>query len=310
MRRVSAIICTHNRADFLGKALESLTKQTMRSDDYEVIVVDNASTDQTASVVGAFRTTLPGLRYVREERLGLSWARNTGAQIATAPYVAYLDDDAHAEPEWLERIVQAFELSSPAPAAVGGRVWLDWARGVPAWLPRRYWSLYTYLDHGDEARYLLPNEHLVGANMAFRRDVLLASGGFDSRLGRRGTTLLSGEEAAVIQTLRDAQMPIYYEPQAAVWHAVPEARRRRRWLWMRLFWDGASQPLLDRAAHPRQFYVSQAYQDMRRSGFFVVQWLRALRRGERALRVDSALALIQRLGRLRTHCLLVWRVPQ
>jgi glycosyltransferase involved in cell wall biosynthesis len=307
MASISVVICTHNRAGYLRRALESLAVQTLPSGDYEVIVVDNACTDETPQVAQAMAATVPNLRYIREERLGLSRARNTGAEVASAAYVAYLDDDARAEPQWADRILQAFREVGPTPACVGGRVWMDWGGNAPSWLPRRYWSLYTHLDLGDKDHILGDAEYLVGANMAFRREVLLDLGGFDERLGRHGGKLLSGEEAAVIQQLRERGLPIYYVAAAAVWHAVPEVRRHRRWLWARLFWDGASQPLLDGCrGQSRRFYVDQAYRDLRRMGFFSLHWLGALVRGNRDQSLDSALSLLQRMGRLRTHILLVW----
>jgi glycosyltransferase involved in cell wall biosynthesis len=302
MARIAAIICTHNRAIFLRQALESLATQSLNPAEYEVVVVDNASADETAQVVKSFAAQIPNLRYIYEDRLGLSWARNAGAMATDADFVAYLDDDARAEPGWLEQVLQAFETNTPTPAVVGGRVWLNWDGPPPAWLPQRYWSVYTYLDHGPQARYLAPQEHLVGANLAFHRATLLAVGGFDPLLGRKGTSLLSGEEAAVLERLRGQHALIYYEPSALVWHAVPEARRRKRWLWARLFWDGASQPLLDYGAEQsRRFYSVQAYYDLRRSAFFSLQWCRALVGRDKERRLENALALVQRLGRLRTN---------
>ena len=102
MTRISVIIATHNRADLLSIALESVARQTLDPTRYEVIVVDNASTDKTAALVKQMSTGMPQLRYIAEERLGLSWARNAGLAAAQSPYVAYLDDDARAEPIWLE----------------------------------------------------------------------------------------------------------------------------------------------------------------------------------------------------------------
>jgi glycosyltransferase involved in cell wall biosynthesis len=306
MIRLSVVVCTHNRAPMLRRALESLSAQTLDPASYEVIVVDNASTDATAQVVRDCATPFE-LRYVREERLGLSRARNAGAAVASAPYVAYLDDDARAESQWLEALLHAFESVVPAPGAVGGRVWLDWEGLPPSWLPQRYWSLYTYVDHGEAGHCLTAGEYLVGANIAFRADVLREQGGFDTRLGRRGTSLLSGEEAALLGRLREQDVPIYYEPKAIVWHAVAQARRRRRWFWARLFWDGATQPLLDHgAARSPNFYAAQTYHDLRRMAFFSYRWLQALIQGNPEQRLDSALALVQRMGRLRTHCLLAW----
>src|SRR5712671_6825521 len=105
MSRISVIIATHNRADLLAIALKSLARQTIPPAEYEVIVVDNASSDQTPAVVRQMSPAMPQVRYVFEERLGLSWARNAGLEAARAPYVAYLDDDAKAEPEWLEALL-------------------------------------------------------------------------------------------------------------------------------------------------------------------------------------------------------------
>jgi glycosyltransferase involved in cell wall biosynthesis len=303
--RISAVICTHNRADYLERALGSLTQQSLPVDEFEVLVVDNASTDATAEIARRFVDWLPTLRYLREDRLGLSWARNTGAASCRSPYLAYLDDDARAAPNWLERLLCIFERAERAPACIGGRVWLDWDGAAPAWLPPRYYSVYTHVDHGEEDRPLGDREYVVGANLAFRRDVLLGLGGFDTNLGRKGSVLLSGEESAVVGKIRACGLPIFYAGSAAVWHAVPPARRRRSWLWLRMFWDGASQPLIDSGtAHPRSHYLRQACFDLRRMARFTLNSFLAGIRGEREKRLESILTLVQRTGRLRTHLLL------
>jgi glycosyltransferase involved in cell wall biosynthesis len=302
MPRISAIICTHNGAKLLRKALESLARQTLAREDFEIIVVDNASSDATPQVVEEMRREHANLYYRREDRLGLSWARNTGAEIASSPYLAYLDDDARAEPQWMESLLAAFEACIPAPDCVGGPVRLDWGGNAPSWLPTRYWRLYSSLDLGDAGHFLREREYLVGANIAFRRAALLDTGGFDVRLGRLGGMLLSGEESAVLGKLRKSGRPIFYEPKAAVWHFVQEKRRRRRWLRGRLFWDGASQPLLDYGTgQPRRFYASQAYRDLRRMARFGCEYVSALTHRDQERRTDSSLALAQRAGRLRTN---------
>jgi glucosyl-dolichyl phosphate glucuronosyltransferase len=306
MTRISVVVCTFNRPDYLRSALQSLALQTLPIDDFEIIVVDNGSGCVTRELVDDIRERMRNLRYVRENCIGLSRARNTGAKAASSPYIAYLDDDAKPEPGWLESIVRAFCDTEPAPAAVGGRVFLEWGTDPPNWLPMRYWTIYTYLDHGSEGRFLGQNEHLVGANMAFRKDVLLDLGGFDVQLGRQGSTLLSGEEAALVARLREQNLPIYYEPSALVWHAVPPHRRRIRWLCGRLFWDGASQSILDfGSGQTRGFYANQSYRDLRRIAFFLVQGLLALAQGNGEALTRNALAIIQRSGRLRTDILLV-----
>jgi glycosyltransferase involved in cell wall biosynthesis len=132
--RISATICTHNRAEYLGKALKSLSVQTLPAEDFEVLVVDNASTDDTAALVESVRPILPSLRYVFEGSLGLSRARNTAIREARGDYIAFLDDDAVAVSEWLEAILTAFDTVKPTPVCVGGRIEPIWEGARPSWL--------------------------------------------------------------------------------------------------------------------------------------------------------------------------------
>ncbi len=301
--RISVIIATHNRADLTGLALDSLANQTLAAEDYEVIVVDNASSDHTAELVRQRMLVMSQLRYLAETRLGLSWARNAGLEAARAPYVAYLDDDAQAEPAWLESILAAFEET--APLCVGGPVFLNWA-GLPQRVPKRYWSLLSYVNYGDRNRALAPQEYLVGANMAFDRRALQSLGGFSPDLGRQGTKLLSGEEAHVIAQIRERGGEIRYAAKAGVAHLVHPDRVRPAWLWRRIFWDGASQPVLDGASRQSRWYCArQAYRDLKRIAFFVLKSAAAFFRRDQERSIDFALNATQRAGRLRTHLLLL-----
>jgi glycosyltransferase involved in cell wall biosynthesis len=307
--KISAIICTFKRPDYLRHALRSLCEQSLPGDQYEVIVVDNAVEAEAEQVVKEFDDGRINLRYVTEERVGLSRARNTGLMAAAAPYVAYMDDDARADSQWLEALLDAFEQTSPAPAAVGGRVWLDWQGEKPAWVPERHLSLYTYVDHGAGAHSLENGEYLVGANLAFEKEALLSVGGFDANLGRQGSLLLSGEESAILEQLRARHQSVYYEPAAFVWHSVDQTRRRPTWLVRRLFWDGASQPLIDRPSQgfSRRSTTLNAYRDLRQCARWGLSILVAVLRGRRESAFESLLGLSQRAGRLRTEVrLLAW----
>ncbi|MFV9505987.1 MAG: glycosyltransferase [Oscillochloridaceae bacterium umkhey_bin13] len=244
---ISVVICTLNRAAYLERSLASLMEQTLALECFEVIVVDNGSTDHTSDVIRAYLSTKLGLRHLYEPKPSLSRARNRGLSIARAPIVAYLDDDARAEPQWLASLLTAFYDYEVAPGAVGGPVYLDWPNSPPRWLPQKYWSLYTNLDLGTNNHILSPNEYLVGANMAFRKTILQTIGGFDEELGRQGGNLLSGEETAVLHKVRELQISIYYAADAIVWHAVPNERLRKRWLLKRVYWDGFSQPILNQS---------------------------------------------------------------
>jgi glycosyltransferase involved in cell wall biosynthesis len=306
--KISAIICTFKRPDYLRQALRSVCEQSLPRTQYEIIVVDNAVDPMIEQIVKEFADDELNLRYVPEAETGLSRARNTGLRAASGRYVAYLDDDARAEHRWLEALVDAFE-QTPAPAAVGGRVWLDWHGEKPGWVPERHLSLYTYVDHGESAHALRNDEYLVGANLAFERAALNSVGGFDPKLGRQGTVLLSGEESAIIAALQESAAVVYYEPAAVVWHSVDQSRRKPSWLLRRLFWDGASQPLLDQPAPARSRRTTSlnAYRDLRQCGRWTWEILVAVLRGRKSSAWESLLGLSQRIGRLRTEVrMLAW----
>jgi glycosyltransferase involved in cell wall biosynthesis len=191
--RASVVICTHNRSADLNNVLRSLAQQTASWASHEVIIVDNASTDDTATVVAAWEPSLP-LRYVMEPTLGLCHARNTGWRTARGTVIALLDDDAIAAPEWLDELVGVFKTSDDALGCVGGKVDPIWEAPRPQWLSDRIAVALTIVDWSPEAKVIenLDEEWPVGANMAARKQVFEAVGGFEPELDRVGSRLLSG----------------------------------------------------------------------------------------------------------------------
>ncbi|CAG0966566.1 partial Validoxylamine A glucosyltransferase, partial [Anaerolineae bacterium] len=168
---ISAVICTHNRADCLPAAIESVLQQDLTPDRFELIVVDNRSNDGTHDVVSGFGDRV---KLVKEPILGLSNARNAGWRAAQGVYVAMLDDDAVADPAWLRHILAAFEETRPEPACVGGRVWPIWESPRPAWLSDRTLLNLTVIDWSEVPHAVtdFQREWLAGANLAFPRAVL------------------------------------------------------------------------------------------------------------------------------------------
>jgi glucosyl-dolichyl phosphate glucuronosyltransferase len=246
---ISAIICTYNRSKYLPKAIESLIKQDMDYEKYEIIVIDNNSTDNTPEIVRAYQQKHKNLRYIFEPDQGLSIARNRGAAEARGEYVAYLDDDAMADTSWLSSLEYNFHNLTPPPFCIGGKVYLDWEGETPKWFPEQLLPLYTHLDHGDRALLLNEREntlYLQGANMAFRREIFEGGlNGFLSSIGRKGKSLLSGEETEMIKRLVSLTLPVFYVPDAVVRHIVLPERRTRKYLIKRLIADGITQPLMD-----------------------------------------------------------------
>jgi glycosyltransferase involved in cell wall biosynthesis len=238
--RISAIVCTHNREQYLGAAIDSLLQQDFP--DYEVIVVDNASSDRTREIVEA-RIGYPQLSYVYEGVTGLSVARNTGANKARAPILTYLDDDAVASPQWLRVIYDAYE-SNPKLAIAGGKVTLLWPEGItpPPWLsPGLAGNLGAY-DLGETLRQITsPNLTPRGLNYSIRRTFLDQVGGFDVNLGRVGKNLLSNEELHMTQLALKNGWQVAYLPDALVAHNVAPERLERAWFLSRGWWQGISE---------------------------------------------------------------------
>lgn len=242
--RISAIICTYNRAAYLQKAIQSLVDQTLPKEQYEIIVVDNGSTDNTKAIIEGFEH-FDNLRYIYEPIIGLSKARNTGWQNAQGEYVAYMDDDAIACPEWLERIVAAFDTVQPQPASVGGKVTPIWEAERPAWLPKQREDALALVDWGDNPKFLTEeHEHHVGCNIAYPLQILQGCGGFSTSLGRKGTNLLSNDENIVRSYVRQHNLGTYYDPEISVQHCIPAERLTKRWFYRRAFWQGVSNEIL------------------------------------------------------------------
>jgi glycosyltransferase involved in cell wall biosynthesis len=248
--QISAIICTHNRHTYLGAAIDSLLVQDF-PDNFEIVVVDNASNDfaepdslisRTRQVVEA-RLPNRHLKYVWEPELGLSVARNTGARVATSEILAYLDDDAIAESNWL-RVLHAAYQHNQKLAVAGGKVHLLWPEGVcpPNWLsPGLAQNLGAY-DLGETcvsvtAAGLTPR----GVNYSIRRSFLEQIGGFDVKLGRVGKKLLSNEELRATELALELGWQVVYLPEAVVFHNVAPSRLSKAWFVERGWWQGISE---------------------------------------------------------------------
>ncbi|MBD2339862.1 glycosyltransferase family 2 protein [Calothrix sp. FACHB-156] len=239
--QISAIICTHNRDTYLGAAIDSLLAQDFAA-EFEVVVVDNNSSDRTKEVV-AQRASNPRLKYVFESTTGLSVARNTGAKLASGEILAYLDDDAVASDRWLSVFYDAYKNNSQL-AIAGGKVTLLWPQNVqqPRWLsPGLAANLGAY-DLGDSIIYIdKPSFTPRGLNYCIRRSFLEEIGGFDPHLGRVGKNLLSNEELQMTEFALQKGWQVAYLPAALVAHNVAPERLKRSWFLNRGWWQGISE---------------------------------------------------------------------
>lgn len=254
--RISVVVCTHRQPESLDKTLASLFHQVLPRAHYEVIVVDNRSQDSTPDVVAKY----PAARYVLEENLGLSFARNAGIQAARAGIVAFIDDDAEADPCWLDSLLRVYDRD-PDAWAVGGKVLPIWDAERPAWLTEQYHRSLSLLDWGDETRPLHWPERIIGANCSFRKDVFAQIGLFDTCLGRMGKVMLGNEDTEIQQRIHALGYRVMYAPEAVVHHHVPAARMTIEYLEKRSAGTLHSEKILELRAN-QQHEEAEAYVEL------------------------------------------------
>jgi glycosyltransferase involved in cell wall biosynthesis len=229
---LSIILPTYNRVTLLRNAIAALLRQTAPAGSYEIVVVDNNSSDGTSEAVAAIGD--PRLRVIREPRQGLSYARNAGLEATSAPIVAFTDDDVEAAPGWVETIVSSLE-AHPQADGVGGRVLPAWTRQRPSWLTREHWAPLALQDHGDGRRIFDRSRPtgLVGANVAFRREVFERIGLFSKDFQRVKEGIGSTEDHDLLSRLYAAGGRMLYEPRLLVMARVQPDRYdrgyHRRW---------------------------------------------------------------------------------
>ncbi len=233
---LSAVICTYNRDRILSRVLNSILDQKTTSAFFEILVVDNNSTDNTKAVIEGYFQAIPNLKYIFEPRQGLSQARNRGWQEAQGEYVGYLDDDAKAPPHWLETVLKIIEEHQPD--VFGGPYFAYYDTEPPAWWKDSYRSFVPF----EKSRDLERGEYLSGGNFFVKRELLEDLQGFDAALGIQGKQILLGEETDLQQRIREnfPSAIIFYEPDLYIHHLVPAQNMSLTWKIKRRWGEGRS----------------------------------------------------------------------
>jgi len=224
--KLSVVIATYNGASYIGRCLESFTHQSLDSCLYEVIMVDNNSTDTTAGIVSEYVNRCDNFISVQELRQGVGYARNAGIDKARGEYVCFIDDDAYADPQWLEGVLNAFETVKPAPAVVGGRYLPYYVEGKPYW----FTDELEIRTQGNHARFLKEHgfikdcECFFGfpeSNYCIRKSVVDEVGGFSVEIGPKAETMQFGEGIELSTRVAKKYPLFWYDPQLIVYHLVP-----------------------------------------------------------------------------------------
>lgn len=265
---VSVVVCSHDRLAYVTACMESLSRQTVGSGGFEIVLVDSGSPPVVAAAMRRLADAAPNARLVRVDASGVSRARNVGARAASGDYVAYIDDDATAAPDWIEQIQTVAAEHQSQPAVIGGKVLPEWEAPLPAWWPpslRGVLSIIEYEGAGEYRSGDVPDTlEPYGVNMILRRDAMFEVGGFEEALGRLGLVLQSDEEVQLAWRLQDAGYSARYDSRIEVRHSIQARRFNPEWLLARLYWQGAStvrtrrllgRPEMVRREFPRRLLV-------------------------------------------------------
>jgi glycosyltransferase involved in cell wall biosynthesis len=244
----TVLICTYNRAYDLGRTLASLARINTRL-SWDVMVVDNNSSDHTGDVVQTCARSFPvQLHYLFEGRQGKSNALNTGMTHARGRIIAFTDDDVEVPADWLDAGVRPL-LEQPDLDYTGGPVRPAWGAPRPPWLDERgnLGGTIAVKDHGS-VPFIFEEQRKtpLGVNMAVRRTLIEKIGGFRPDLGRNGRSLLGQEQAEFFYRSRRAGARGLYVPDMSLTHAVPAARLTRNYFRRWWFWKGISHARLYR----------------------------------------------------------------
>lgn len=224
MPRLTVVVATYNRAESLIRCLESFRTQSSPREQWEVVAVNNNSKDDTEARFAQFVAENPELpvRMVREERQGLSHARNCGMAAAESPYIAIIDDDETVNEEFVRSYIEFFD-AHPKVVAAGGRIVPSYESSRPKWIsPYTERPIANPLDLGEEVRPFGRGRCPGGGNMAVRREAIERYGAFDPSLGRTGKRLIGGEETDFFNRLSRSGEPFYYVPNAIIYHHISD----------------------------------------------------------------------------------------
>ena len=260
MAELSVILATHNRRDFARACLESLCAQTASPDRFDICVVANACSDDTAAMARAFAASHPppSIMVVEEPVAGLSRARNAGIRATTSPLLANIDDDSTAAPDWVDVILARFANLPADVAMIGGEIDPVWMAPPPPWLtPGMMGILSAASNMGTTPRLIDGHEGLFEGNGAYRRQAIEAIGLYPLGLGRAGNSLLSGE-GVVLDLLRSKGWGLYFDPALRIRHTIHANRLHPLWFRHRHFWQGISAVAMRRAQDQHQMARADA----------------------------------------------------
>ena len=256
MEKISVIICTYNREKYLYNCLKSIAENDFSFDKYEIVLINNNSTDSTENECKRFQNDFPQVNfcYVVEKNQGLSFARNRGIDEAKGEILVYVDDDAKVNDIYLKTIDDFFAIS-PNIFAVGGAIFPVYETEEPRWMSHYTRVLITaYKNEGNKIIELKGNKFPSGGNAAYRKEVFQKIGKFNTDLGRKGTLLIGAEEKDIFDKMRTQNMRVFYLPNMILHHIIPPSKLTKEYFNNLTFSIGKSERIRTLTISKSKFY--------------------------------------------------------
>ena len=223
---LSIIVCTYNRDKYLHSALRCIAENGFPTEAYEIVLVNNMSTDNTEAECKRFEHGFPNVnfRYFVETNQGLSHARNRGIEESRGETLLFLDDDSYIQQDYLKNLQKQLK-EHPDADAFGGKIDPIFESGeTPKWLSKWNYSWVSAIDLGEKVCQFKGKAFPIGANMGIRKAMLDKIGVFNTQLGRSKKNLMGGEEKDLFERIRQQGGNIYYFPDVVVHHVIPPSR--------------------------------------------------------------------------------------
>ena len=223
---LTAIVCTYNRARYIGPLLDSIAANDLDNREYEILLVDNNCTDNTKEICVAFAKAHPEVQfqYTQEPEQGLSAARNRGIKEAKGDIIVYIDDDALVDPNYLRDYADWF-AAHPETMACGGPIIPLYETQEPIWMsPYTRTLLTAWMDYGCKVREYPKGRFPGGGNAAYRKSVFDTVGLFNTELGRKGDSLMGAEEKDIFDKMHAFGMQVLYLPTPILHHIIPQKK--------------------------------------------------------------------------------------
>lgn len=258
---VSVVICSHSLKNYssLKEALDSLLDQTYQP--IEIVAVIDADQELGDKLSADYADEDNVRVIVTEQSLGLTQARNVGARMAQGDIVAFFDDDALADKEWIAYLVDTYDKTEAV--AVGGKILPIWLSGKPDYLPEELYWLVGVTHKGFAEEKVTEVRDTFGPNMSFRKQVFQRVGYFNRSLGfaKKGTSYIQGEEAAFALRMKGRLgKGVIYNPKAIVYHKIPASKLKLSLLLKRSFYQGYSKALLQKlVSSPESISTEKSY---------------------------------------------------